>query len=315
MNLIKPRSFTVHLLFALVLGFSSWKASALAPVEDIENQSTSSLAQAIPQAIENQAPIQSSEISPFSSSVGVSAAIPNNLSTEQRLARLEQQMQNLIQMNLPQQASELQQKMQQVSGQLQEQQHDLKLLSEQQRTFYQDLNQRLDQLKNGLPSGVTNKEGSNKPVSPSANTSAKTNTASASETNEAASVKESTAYQNAFNLLTQQHYDKSESAFQDYLSHYPSGKYTANATYWLGEIYFSKKDNKNAEKEFQAVVNQFPQSSKIADTKLKLAIIHANMGKKSQAIQELNNIKKQYAGSAADQLATIQLQQLKAASS
>lgn len=212
-----------------------------------------------------------------------------HLTSEQRLSRLESQMDNLVQMNLPQQITEMQQTLQKLQGQLQQQSHDLKSLAEQQKSFYQDMDHRIGQLK-----GNTTTQVENKPAVDNAQ----------------AQMGDANAYQESFRLLSKKQYDKAKQSFQNYLNNYPKGKFLANAHYWLGEINLLQKNNLQSEKEFMTIVRDFPNSTRVADAKLKLAIIHINQGKSSQARQELQKVKSQYPGSTASQLASIQLQQL-----
>ena len=72
----------------------------------------------------------------------------SSLPLSARVARLEQQIQNIIRANTEQQVEGLQQQIQQLSGELQVQQHDIKLLNQQLRNFYQDLSTQIKQVKN-----------------------------------------------------------------------------------------------------------------------------------------------------------------------
>ena len=78
-------------------------------------------------------------------------AIPamNNahLSDAQQIARLQQQMQNMVAMNMPQQIADLQQQVQTLTGQLAESQHAVQVLQQQQTDFYKDMDQRIAALK------------------------------------------------------------------------------------------------------------------------------------------------------------------------
>lgn len=121
---------------------------------------------------------------------------------------------------------------------------------------------------------------------------------------------ETDAYQQAFQLLGKKQFDQARLGFQKYLAQYPRGKFAAHSHYWLGEIYLFQKQNPLAEREFGIVVNQFVNSSRISDAKLKLAMIHLNQKKLPQARQELLQIKKLYPDSTAAQLASIQIQQI-----
>jgi tol-pal system protein YbgF len=216
----------------------------------------------------------------------------------QRMVRMEQQLNNLINMNLPQQIAELQEQVAQLRGQLQVQAHDLKILNNQQTTFYKDLDDRIKQLQN-LNSNDSGDNGSNKVD----NNTATTNTSSIQ-------LKDSTAYQTAFDLVTKHQYVRAKAAFQNYMNNYPNGDYVANAHYWLGEIYCKNKDKTKAEAEFTTIVTKYPKAHKVPDAKLKLAIIHSGQGKVKQAKQELQAIIKDHPKSTAAQLANIRLQQM-----
>lgn len=222
----------------------------------------------------------------------------SGLSPQDRLSRLEQQMTNLINMNLPQQVSDMQQQVAQIRGQLQVQERDLQTLSTQQKNFYQDLTQQISQLKNATPSAA-----------PSASIAPTTNSTAPVATS-AASASDASTYQAAFAYLTKKQYDQALPGLKNYLTRYPKGQYADNAHYWLGQIYYGKKQYPEATQEFTAVIKQFPKSSKVPDAKLQLAIIHANTNQVAQAKKELEQIKKDYPGTTAAQLATIRLQQL-----
>ncbi len=285
-------------------------AFAEAPVVDL---SQTDAAQTVAQPSTQSSPtVNAVEISPTDaaattvSPTNVNTPAQSSLTDSQRLARLEQQVGNIAGMNLPQQISELQQQLAQLRGQLQVQEHDLKLLNDQQRNFYQDLDQRISQLKS-LSGTATDHSSNPPPVKSSVNTPVSDSSGNGLQ------LKDSNAYRSAFNLITQKKYDEAETAFQNYLNNYPKGDYAANAHYWLGEIYVQQKNNKNAVQEFNTVITQYPQSAKAADAKLKLAVIHADSGDIAQARRELMQIKKQHPGSTAAQLASIRLQQLDSA--
>jgi tol-pal system protein YbgF len=253
------------------------------------------------QAVQSSSQVIGAPMTTNEPSTTVTLPAQSSLTVSQRLVRVQQQINNLTNMNLPQQINHVQQELAQLRGQLQVQAHDLKLLNNQQRSFYQDLDQRIDQLKNLNSGGGSGSSGD-----------AKSNANEANATSNNIRIKESSAYQAAFNLLRKKQYDKSQVAFQEYLNDYPNGYYISNAHYWLGEIYLAQKNNKQAAQQFQIVVSKFPKTPKIPDAKLKLAAIHANVGKIKLARQELIELKKQHPGSTAAQLANIRLQQLDA---
>lgn len=225
-----------------------------------------------------------------------------SLSMSDRVSRLEQQMTNIVNMNLPQQINDIQQALQQVQGQLQVQAHDLKLLNEQERSFYQDIDQRINQLKNlgSAPSATMPSASSNSGASPLKTQSS----------NDSTQLNDANAYRDAFNLVSKKQYVASIQSLNNYLNNFPNGAYVANAHYWLGEVYALQKKNDQAVAEFNTVILQYPKSSKVADAKLKLAIIHARMGDTAKALEGFKAIKREYPGSTAAQLASLQLQQM-----
>ncbi len=215
------------------------------------------------------------------------------LSTPERMARLEQQMSNYNQMNLPARIDELQQQVAQLQGDLEVAQHTIQTMTEQQRSFYQDLDQRITALSNGA--GKAN-------ASAASNNNA-TATVAASQTEQA-------AFQAAFDLLDSKKYDQAITALQNYLTSYPKGQYVANAHYWLGEVYFMQKKNDEAAQEFNTIITQYPKDPKVADAKLKMAFINDAAGKHARAKQELQAILKLYPNTPAAQLAKLRLKTL-----
>jgi tol-pal system protein YbgF len=214
----------------------------------------------------------------------------------ERVSRVEQQVNNLISMNLPQQIADLQQQVQQLSGRIQSLEHQLDQASQQQ--------QRVEALPAVPPF-------SESPPNPAILKAAKAPPSDAGPRGTPPQT-DAAAYEQAFSLLSNKQYDQSAVAFRDYLLHYPDGQFVANAHYWLGDIYFQQKNLTEAEKELNLVISQYSTSGKAADAQLKLAMLHAQQGNTDQARQELKAIMNRFPGSSAAQLASIQLQQLNA---
>lgn len=231
------------------------------------------------------------------------AADRSSLSVEQRLNLLEQQVSNITQMNLPGKIDGLEQQVQQLNGQVEVQTHSLEALTEDQKKFYQDLDQRLAALKTIVDKGgATTADG--------AKSSGKT-VAAIVPADAQANPNEEKAYQAAFNLLVTKQYDKAIAAFQKFLINYPNGKYAGNAHYWLGEMYTTQNKNQLANTEFTTLITKYPKNGKASDAMLKIAIIHDQAGKHDQAKQELQKVVKQYPGTSAARLASMRLQEMK----
>lgn len=260
-----------------------------------------------------------------------------NGSVNQRIARLEQQMSNYTQMNLPQQVSDMQQKISQLQGQIEIDQRAIKKLTDQQKTYYQDLEQQISQnqsqhtatktvstaasakkintaLAESNAATVTSSDNKNVDDQDTANTTAQNNTVNAAQNNadqnQAPSLGDANAYDKAFRLLSRKHFNQARASFNDYLQNYPNGRFAVNAHFWLGEIALMNQNYDVAEKQFKAVVTKYPTSTKVSDAKLKIAMIHAAKGQTALAKKEFNQIRKDYPGSTAAQLASIRLQQI-----
>ena len=87
-------------------------------------------------------------------------------------------------------------------------------------------------------------------------------------------------YDEAFLLVSQNQYDEALTAFQTYLTNFPSGDYAGHANYWMGEIYFLQwQANKekitvldNATQAFLKITAH-EQNPKALDALLKLGLI------------------------------------------
>ncbi len=266
----------VVLIFALTL--TTMVLADNIPIEDLST--SANVGQTAPQP----AAAQPDASQPAATTQADTSYTEQNLTMDQRVAKLEQQMRNFTQMNLSQQIDDLQQKVQALQGQLDEANHENQVLSQQLRNFYQDLNQRIGQQQPGASSQTT---------APT----------TASDT-------EDQAYKVAFDALTAKKYDDATKLMQKYLNDYPTGKYAANAHYWLGEVYYLQNNLVSAATEMRAVIKQFPTSAKVSDAMLKMAMIYNSQKKYAQAKDELNQIKKQFPNSTAAQMVDQQMQMI-----
>lgn len=293
---------------------------------------------------------QPSNPQPAASTQSATPAASSNAPVDQRVQRLEQQVSNYSQMNLPQQVSNLQQQNAALQGQLEVAQHNLQQLTDQQKTYYQDLQQQIAQLqKNKLAQANDNNKNDKKstaftkkkdiPTEVADNTEKSTQKKLAqadqdeTKTNDASnaddqnnqsgslnqkhlpSMSDADSYEKAFHSLSNKHFKTAETAFQQYLTDYPKGQFAVSAHFWLGEIALMNQQYKVANKQFKIVVNDYPTSTKVPDAELKIAMIHAATGKTTEAKKEFAQIRKSYPGTTAAQLASIRLQQLANATS
>ena len=97
---------------------------------------------------------------------------------------------------------------------------------------------------------------------------------------------------------------------QAFVTQHPKGGYTANAQYWLGELYMVKKNYPQSIEHFEIVLQQFPSSNKSAASMLKIGYALAASGKKQDAVLRLQQVVKNYPDTSAAQLAKAKLEAL-----
>lgn len=219
----------------------------------------------------------------------------------------------------------LQQEVQELRGQLEVQAHDLKLLQQQQVAFYKDLDARLSggtssakaspsktSNKPALDLSVGSKEPAPKAVVPASNIQTSKSAPTpvpvpAVSTSRANPADEQISYLAAYELVKNKRFDDAISSMNVFVQKYPKGGYTANAQYWLGELYLAKKDYPNAIEHFNVVLQQFPTSSKSAASMLKTGYAYAAQGNKQEAQKFLQQVVRAYPGTPTAQLANSKL--------
>lgn len=217
----------------------------------------------------------------------------------------------------------LQKELQELRGQLEVQSHELKTLQEQQLTFYKDLDSRIT---NGAGKSVAvlapavNKTAptpkNNKQTAPSSGQATSKNTQAAavvvppaSKTNPA---DEQISYLAAYELVKNKRYDDALKAMNTFVQKYPQSGYSANAQYWLGELYMVKKEYANAINHFEIVVQKFPSSDKSAASMLKAGYAYAAKGNNQEAKKRLQEVVRTYPGTSTAQLANLKLESINA---
>ena len=99
---------------------------------------------------------------------------------------------------------------------------------------------------------------------------------------------------------------------QTFVQKYPNGGYTANAEYWLGELYMVQKEYPKAIEHFDVVLTKFPSSSKSAASMLKSGYAYAASGNNSEAIKRLQQVIRNYPETPTAHLASTKLNSIKA---
>lgn len=207
----------------------------------------------------------------------------------------------------------LKQEIQELRGQVEVQTHDIKVLQEQQLAFYKDLDARIrhepaqqakKQSETPVPVGASTPPASEISVSTEKPKLKPTNVSTSGRTNPA---DEQISYLAAYELVKNKKYDEAINALQSFVGRFPSGGYSANAQYWLGELFMVKKNYPEAIGHFETVLKQFPSSPKTAASMLKLGYAYAASGNVEEAKSRLQQVIKNYPDTNTAQLAIAKL--------
>jgi tol-pal system protein YbgF len=249
-------------------------------------------------------------------------------SLEARVAKLERVLDGQALADLLTRIQRLQEDVQKLRGDLEVQGNDINGIKQRQRDLYLDIDRRLQQLEGAAANakaapatsqpplaGVAPGAGAPMPaMSPAMAPNAAPPPAMATAMPAAPAAnpdQEQAAYQKAFDLLKDGHYDDAIAAFHDMLGTYPGGKLADNAQYWIGEAHFAMRRFREAADEFSKVINNYPQSPKVPDAMLKLGFSYYELADWSKARATLEQLKGRYPQSTAAQLADRRLQKMK----
>lgn len=221
---------------------------------------------------------------------GVVAA-PSQGDLDARVTRLEQLMESQTLVDMLQRIEGLQQEVQQLRGQVEEQQHTIQALQRRQRELYVDMDRRLSRLEQGNASGATN----------SGNTVA-------GDSDDAA---EQGAYQRAFDLLRDSRYDEAAAGFRQFLERFPNGHYAHVAQYWIGEASYARRDFQAAITEYQRLIELYANSPKVPEALLKIGTCRHELEENDAATQVLTDLVTRFPDSTEAGQARTLLQQIK----
>lgn len=199
-----------------------------------------------------------------------------------------------------------------LTGQLEEQVYEIRMLRRAFDKANDDLNLRVGDLENNKPTpSVSTPKIEPKPVEatktpitidPKPTTPAPpqllgTLTTSKAEPSNAASA--AAEYERAFSLLKQGQYKAAQAEFETFIATNPNHTLTGNAQYWLGETFYVRGDYEKASRVFAEGFQSNPKGSKAPDNLLKLGIALSAMDKNKEACIALEQIEKEFPAGAA----------------
>ena len=108
-------------------------------------------------------------------------------------------------------------------------------------------------------------------------------------------------YENAIKLLWSNNYDEALNELQE-LKEIKPDDLMPNIQYWLGEVFYAKKNFNQAILEFGEGLKNYPDSIKGPDNMLKLGLSFSNLSKKIEACNVLVELEIKYPDSSKDVL-------------
>ncbi|MDN3609632.1 tol-pal system protein YbgF [Vibrio ostreicida] len=205
----------------------------------------------------------------------------NVSSNETDVERLERLLnnRNRVQLQMQQQLDDMALEISDLRGQLEKNNYDMQQMLQRQRDLFVELDKLRGQAS-AVPAEV--KDASAQP----------------SVGKFSSNQDEQMAYQNAVDLiLKKRDYSGAISAFQQFQKDFPDSTFTPNAHYWLGQLYFAKKQDKEAVKSFAAVVS-YKKSNKRADALVKLGDVAKRNNNLTQAKKYYQQVIEEYPQSA-----------------
>lgn len=204
-----------------------------------------------------KAPVTDLNASATSTSTVVSVASAHAASNETDVERLERLLQNRnrVQLQMQTQMDEMALEISELRGQLERNSYNMEQMLQRQRDLFIDLDKLRSQMGTAAVASTATQE--KKPSKGTFSTNAD----------------EQTAYQNSVDLiLKKEDYTGAIAAFKQFQTDYPDSSFAPNAHYWLGQLYFAQRQDKEAEQSFKAVL-EFQDSNKRADALVKLGDI------------------------------------------
>lgn len=187
--------------------------------------------------------------------------------------------------------NQLDQSLRSLTGQVEQQNHEIRQLKER-------LNKALVDIEMRLSDGAVNVSSSSMVTSPRTLTPPSSNPTvqplGTLGSQSGASAERD--YEDAFALIREAKYAEAENRFKTFIDKYPDHRLTPNAQYWLAETYYVRGDYHQAARMFATGYQNYPNAPKAADCLLKLSLSLAKLGKTEDACLSLEQLKKEFAG-------------------
>ncbi len=115
-------------------------------------------------------------------------------------------------------------------------------------------------------------------------------------------------YNAAKGLMLDKKFDESISQLAIFAKSHPDHQLTANAWYWIGEIYLVQRKSADAKTAFERIVSDFPEHDKVPDSLYKLGVIAQQSSDQETANSYFNRVLNEYPDTQSAKLSRARLQ-------
>lgn len=190
----------------------------------------------------------------------------------------------------------LQDDVRRLQGVVEEQNHRINRLVQEQRERYVELDARLVELAQPAATGI-----SATPAPPPGTTPGPVATTEAGAYNAAFAILNNASGLPRTDRLAA--YAQALTALQAVIDQYPAGEFTPNAYYWIGEIHLYTEALELARQALVQVTTLFPDHTKVPDALYKLGVVYHRLGDNERALQYLDRVAAEHTGHTAAELA------------
>ena len=97
-------------------------------------------------------------------------------------------------------------------------------------------------------------------------------------------------YKHAYGLMMKRNMSEAENVLRAFLVRYPKHELADNASYWLGETHYARKDFQGAIRVYYDAYKTYPKGNKAPAVLLKLGMSLASIGEKESACSAYNEL-------------------------
>lgn len=211
-------------------------------------------------------------------------------SLEDRIERMEKLLGNQVLMDQITDLEQIRMELAEIREMAENQEHQLELINQRQRSLYQDMDRRMHDIEAGSPRKRSMSTQPSPIAPPGSASSIAPPTVAVVNVPRGDDKEGKMAYSQAFNLLKEGRYQQAVVEFRSFLSTYPDSKYAGNAQYWLGEANYVSREYKTALDEFEAVLTRYPGSAKVQGAALKIGYTYYEMKDWDSANEALQKV-------------------------